>query len=296
MFTGHVYYFENIKAFDKILLSKEIKKNNGQITHFAKDPKLTHIIVENTPATVSEKVCVSVGDFKRQLAESTMESAPESIETAAVFETEVIEEVELHLEAEQRLTKEERKIQKKIQAEKQKQQMKLQKKAQIQQKRHENAEREAQKSQAIIDEKQRIKREAIARKQEIKRLKDEATWVTPNKTFVQALLAAPVPVNTLELGRKLFVGKMKLDDLNNPTTIALRKSSMEYIFLTFGPAIFRHHWERNYFFVIYDKKEDAEKAFSSLSVYENRVKLVDRFKHDNISAPKPNFYVRWPQA
>ena len=66
--------------------------------------------------------------------------------------------------------------------------------------------------------------------------------------------------------------------------------------MTFGPATFRHNWEKNYFFVIYEKKEDAEKAFASLSIYENRVKFVNRFKHDNVSAPKPNFYVRWPQS
>mmetsp|Transcript_108 Transcript_108/g.129 ORF Transcript_108/g.129 Transcript_108/m.129 type:complete len:572 (-) Transcript_108:91-1806(-) len=110
-----------------------------------------------------------------------------------------------------------------------------------------------------------------------------------------------------EKGRKLFVGKLRFDDIVSAnkdnaflrdSLIEKRKELYRVIFRQYGLVErFKEGWESGHFFVVFYSLADAAKAAAGLSSFEGRKSACEQLQNlgDKAALPKPNFYVRWPR-
>ena len=117
------------------------------------------------------------------------------------------------------------------------------------------------------------------------------------KTYLEAAKRSQNKITTNEKGRKLFVGKIKFNDLRGKEgLIFTRKLLIQQIFESFGEIeSFRCCWERDYIFVVYKETNAASLAYDNLSDFNKKKAIIAKFKQDSISVPNSNFYVRWPK-
>lgn len=149
-------------------------------------------------------------------------------------------------------------------------------------------EKRLQRENIQKQEKEKIKEEIIQKKQIDEENKRP-------KTYKDAALLSFRRERT-EVDRKLFVGKLKFNDLKGKETLLFtRKSIIKQMLTSFGEVEeFRCFWEKEYIFVIYKKPESATAAYKSLMDFNQKKQLCTKFQQDKLSQPKTNFYVRWP--
>lgn len=110
-----------------------------------------------------------------------------------------------------------------------------------------------------------------------------------------------------EKGRKLFVGKLRFDDIVSAnkdneflrdSLIEKRKELYRVIFRQFGLVErFKESWDSGHFFVVFYSLADAAKAAATLNTFEGRKSACAELQNlgDKAAVPRPNFYVRWPR-
>jgi len=103
---------------------------------------------------------------------------------------------------------------------------------------------------------------------------------------------------------RLFVGGMNWTDLkgqNYTKILALRRRQLLKILETFGKVFaYQFHWKRGYIHVNFVDSESAEKALSTLEVFENRKKICSKLrkkvKWNPAGSLPPNFYIRYARC
>ena len=128
--------------------------------------------------------------------------------------------------------------------------------------------------------------------------KPEPVDNVPRKTYKQAAMSR-IGQNESEVGRKLFVGKLKFIDLRGKESLLYtRQEIVKSILKSFGEVEeFRCFWAREFLFVLYCDQSSANRALSATNSFSKRESLIREFgNNDKLSNPKPNFYVRLPST
>ena len=173
----------------------------------------------------------------------------------------------------------------------------------IKQQRIEERER---KQQEWIEEQAKRREEWLKKKEEkkIEKKEKKQKWIE----FKDQILLTEAN----EKGKKLFFGKIDFSDINNQVSLNVirkeffiekRKEGMMNIFKSFGSIVeTKENWEKGFIFVVYSTEEEAEKAANDLAIYKIRKQLCNEQKkqlaasgNDEICAPLPTFYTRWPK-